>query len=144
MDTMARGLQRVLGLAAALLFVTVTATEARDLCINPNTRLSRFKQPGRGQCLPVAGTSFHKEPSVVGHYDRVSDTVCTRSDGTKLYLALTITNGLEAEVVHQTIDIQLLSLAYVGIGITIFGNTTPIQNANWGGQAAYCSQVRIP
>ena len=111
MDKTPAGMRRVLGFSAALLFVTVTATEARDLCINPNIRLSRFKQPGRGQCLPVAGTFFHNEPSVVGHYDRVSGTVCTRSDGTKLYLALTITNGIEAEVVHQTIDIQLPSLA---------------------------------
>jgi hypothetical protein len=144
MDKTPAGMRRVLGFSAALLFVTVTATEARDLCINPNIRLSRFKQPGRGQCLPVAGTSFHNEGSLSGHYDRVSGTVCTRSDGTKLYLALTITNGIEAEVVHQTIDIQLPSLAYVGIGLTIVGGAPPIQGANFGGQAAYCSQVPIP
>ena len=69
-------------------FLTAASTsEARDLCLNPYIRLSRFKTPSRGQCSPTAGTYY--DPSDMGHYGRVSGTVCTQSDGTKLNLFLT-------------------------------------------------------
>jgi hypothetical protein len=139
--------RRILGLSAAILLVAITAAEAKDLCINPYIRLSRFKQPPRGQCLPVAGTEYEIVPSsgAVGHYGRVTGTVCTRSDGTELYVALTQIFDPISETDHlfvrfNGINIQLPSMSYFSEERNFdFGNTVTTS-----GQAAYCSNIPIP
>ena len=140
---MAKRMRRVAGLSTAIFLAAVTVTEARDLCINPDIRLSRFKQPARGQCLPVAGTYFESG----GHYDRVSGTVCTRSDGTALILGLTVftfpaPKSTLAFNSFFSIDIQLPGLTYLYSQELISG---PGPGGSGGtGQAAYCSKVPIP
>jgi hypothetical protein len=131
---------RVLALSAAILLAAVTATEAKDLCINPNIRLSRFRQPARGQCLPVAGTRYDGS----GHFARASGTVCTRSDGTQLYVGLTvfynvdlITDTTPPNFYSINIDVPALSYTY--------DRKEPAGDLDSGsGQAAYCSGVTIP
>jgi len=139
--------RRVLGFAAALLLAAVTASEAKDLCINPNIRLSRFKRPERGQCLPVAGTDFEiiQSSGASGHYGRVTGTVCMRSDGTQLYLALTPifdpTTAQDHLFVRATgINIDLSTGTYVSQEREFdFGMTSTTT-----GQAGYCSGISIP
>jgi hypothetical protein len=134
-QTMAfRILQRLLASSAAVLLLTVTAAEAKDLCINPDIRISRFKQPPPGQCLPVAGTHFE---AVNGHYGRVSGDVCTRSDGTALFLGLTVFDVRAVE--FYAIDIELPALNYL-YDLTQLNGTT----VSGLGQAAYCSSIPIP
>ena|SRR5215472_7982407 len=144
---MANGVWRFLAFATAIVLLSVTVTEAKDYCINPNIRLSRFRQPARGQCLPVAGTDYEIVPSsgATGHYGRVTGTVCTRSDGTQLYLALTPIFDPTSEQDHlfvrfTGINIQLSTGIYVEQERNFdFGTTTTSS-----GKAGYCSNIPIP
>jgi len=144
---MANGVWRFLGLATAILLLSVTVTEAKDYCINPSIRLSRFRLPPRGQCFPVAGTDYETIPlsGASGHYGRVTVTVCMRSDGTQLYLALTPIFDPTTEQDHlfvrfRAINIQLSTGTYFSQERELdFGMTTTTS-----GQAAYCSNIPIP
>jgi len=140
---MANRAQSVIRFSAAMLILAATAAEARDLCINPNIRLSRFKLPARGQCLPAAGTSYTTFVPPGGHYDRVGGTVCTRSDGTALFLELTLapdTHGSD-DILPQiySITISLPSLTYLYRAYSL-----KLDFTSGSGQAAYCSKVPIP
>jgi hypothetical protein len=143
---MANRVRRVLGFSAAILLATITVSEAKDLCINPNIRLSRFKRPAQGQCLPVAGTDFNiiQSSGAAGHYGRVTGTVCTRSDGTQLYIALTA-------IFDPTTAPNQLFFRLIGINIdlstgTYFAQERDLDNGTLAttGQAGYCSGISIP
>jgi hypothetical protein len=143
--TTIRKLLLLLGFAAACLLADSTRSDAKDLCINPYIRLSRFKIPAPGQCLPAAGTYFDTYPSTPGHHGIVSGTVCMHSDRSNLRLMLTIGNGTTTSSIMPYFQLDIIDISFPGFLWTLVGRTPDAgPTLNDSGSAAYCSGVSIP
>ena len=132
------------GLVAAYLLAGSTASDAKDLCINPYIRLSKFKIPAPGQCLPAAGTYYDTFPSPPGHHGIVSGTVCMYSDRSNLRLMLTSGNGDSTSSTMPYFEFDIFDISFPGLSWTQVGRTPDAGPLGGSGTAAYCSGIPIP
>jgi hypothetical protein len=93
----------------------------------------------------VVGTFYYQRdlpPTTVGHYGRVSGTVCRRSDGTQLYLGLTRYWDPTSFFPHVSFDSINVDLPTFSYSLMETQDTSSFSNST--GQAAYCSGLSIP